>query len=153
MSKKRNMRLNEMSTLKNIALAVLVSMPLASFAAAETTRLEDLSVMALGAVDGRAVVKTTDNKMQVVKVGETIPGTQAVLTQVLNDKLVVEDTLVGDDKKTRKQTAWVFKAPNGDKSRVQRLETEAPKPQVLTTPGNVQQEPAKQTTQPATKKK
>ena len=57
--------------------------------------------MALGAVDGRAVVKTADGKMQVVKVGDTIPGTQSVVSQVLNDKLIVEHTVVGIDNQSR----------------------------------------------------
>jgi type II secretory pathway component PulC len=115
-----------MNTVKNIALTLLALMPLTSWSAA-TGKLEDLSVMALGAVDGRAVVKTADGKMQVVKVGDTIPGTQAVVSQVLNDKLIVEDTVVGLDKQSRKQTAWISKASQaGEKSAVQRIETEAP---------------------------
>ena len=89
-----------MSTVKNIALTLLALMPLTSWSAG-AAKLEDLSVMALGAVDGRAVVKTADGKIQVVKVGDTISGTQAVVSQVLNDKLIVEDTVVGIDNQSR----------------------------------------------------
>jgi len=105
---------------------LLASAPLLA-PAAFGAKLEDLTVMALGAVDGRAVLKSTDGKMQVLKTGDEIPGTQAVITQVLPDRLIVEETVVGPDKKQRKQVVWISKpgAPGG-RSSVQRLEAEAP---------------------------
>ncbi|HVQ14301.1 MAG TPA: hypothetical protein VMS40_11955 [Vicinamibacterales bacterium] len=106
--------------------ALFALVPLLAWGAG-ATRLEDLTVMALGAVDGRAVLKSTDGKMQVLKTGDEIPGTQAVITQVLPDRLIVEETVVGPDKKQRKQVVWISKpgAPGG-RSSVQRLEAEAP---------------------------
>jgi hypothetical protein len=114
-----------------IAIALTASAAIAPFAYAadadKAGRLEDLTVMALSAIDGRAVIKTADGKMLVLKVNDGIPGTQAVLTQVLNDKIVVEDQVLGADKKPRKQTVWVSKAANaGAKSTVQRLQDEPP---------------------------
>jgi hypothetical protein len=101
-----------------------VSLTSLSLWSADATTLDNLSVMALGAVDGRAVVKMPDGKMQVLKVGDTIPGTQAVISQVLNDKLVVEDTVTTKDKPTTKQVVWIQKAKAGEKSAVQRFESE-----------------------------
>jgi hypothetical protein len=59
--------------LSAMGLFALLMCALPAFA---DTRLEDLNVMALGPVDGRAVVKTADGKMQVltdkyVKAGPT----------------------------------------------------------------------------------
>jgi len=80
--------------------------------------------MALGALDGRAVVKTADNKMHVLKLGDTLPGTKAVITQILGDKLVVEDA-VDADGVARQQTVWISKGGADGKSVVQRLNSEA----------------------------
>lgn len=111
-------------------LVTLVSVPIASSAAS----LEDVTVMALGPVDGRAVVKTPDGKMQVLKLGDTVPGTQAVVTQVLTDKLVVEETLEKGGQ-TSKQTVWISKPKKaGEKPQVQRLDREGPPPALLLKP-------------------
>jgi hypothetical protein len=119
-------RIFKMSPLR-AALASFVWIAATAAAPAGAARLEDLTVMALGAVDGRAVLKTGDGKMQVLKTGDSIPGTQAVITQVLPDRLVVEETVVGSDRKPRKQEVWISKpAQPGGRSTVQRLETEAP---------------------------
>lgn len=89
--------------------------------------LESVSVIALGPLDGRAVVKTADGKMQVLKLGDTIPGTKAIVTQVLTDKLVVEETIERQGQAPKVQTVWIMKPKKaGEKSTVQRLEREAP---------------------------
>mgnify|MGYP001558690571 CR=1 FL=1 len=99
------------------------------------TRLEDLNVMALGPVDGRAVVKTADGKMLVLKIGDSVPGTKAVVTQVLTDKLVVEETIEKKDEPPVKQTVWIYKATKaGEKSQVQRLDRQGPPKAVLEKP-------------------
>lgn len=99
------------------------------------TRLEDLNVMALGPVDGRAVVKTADGKMQVLKIGDSVPGTKAVVTQVLTDKLVVEETIEKKDEPPVKQTVWIYKAAKaGEKSQIQRLDRQGPPKAVVERP-------------------
>lgn len=96
--------------------------------------LEDLSVMALGPLDGRAVIKTADGKMQVIKIGDTVPGTAAVVTQVLTDKLVVEET-VTQGGQAATQTVWISKPSKpGEKSTVQRLDRDGPPKPVLLKP-------------------
>jgi hypothetical protein len=136
-----------MRRLRNAAFALLTAVPLVAMAAAapapapaaapataagNTVRLEDLTVMALGALDGRAVLKGADGKLQVVKVGDTIPGTHAVVSQVLADKIVVKDTVVGADKTPKPQTVWISKATQpGGKSAVQRMDSEAPPPKII----------------------
>lgn len=99
------------------------------------TRLEDLNVIALGPVDGRAVVKTTDGKMLVLKIGDSVPGTKAVVTQVLTDKLVVEETIEKKDEPPVKQTVWIYKATKaGEKSQIQRLDRQGPPQAVVEKP-------------------
>jgi hypothetical protein len=135
---------------RNAAFALLTAIPLLAAAAtaptaaaptptaapsataANTVRLEDLTVMALGALDGRAVLKTPDGKLQVLKVGDTIPGTHAVLSQVLANKIVVQETIVGPDKAAKTQTVWISKSTQpGAKSAVQRMDSVAPAGKVV----------------------
>jgi hypothetical protein len=121
-----------MRRLRNAAFALLTVVPILVAAAADNVRLEDLTVMAVGALDGRAVLKGADGKLQVVKVGDTIPGTHAVLSQVLADKIVVKDTVVGADKAPKTQTVWISKPTQaGGKSSVQRIDSEAPPARVI----------------------
>jgi hypothetical protein len=138
-----------MRRLRNAAFALLTAVPLVTAAATapaapaapatpattpagNTVRLEDLTVMALGGLDGRAVLKGPAGKLQVVKVGDTIPGTQAVVSQVLADKIVVKDTIAGADKMPKTQTVWISKPTQpGGKSAVQRMDSEAPPPKII----------------------
>jgi len=45
--------------------------------------LEEITVTALGTLNGHAVVKTADDKMQVLKLGDAVPDSKAVVKQVL----------------------------------------------------------------------
>jgi hypothetical protein len=99
-----------------------------------TEPLAEVSIMALGALDGRAVVKTADNKMHVLKLGTVIPGTKATVTQILADKLVVEDALEGG----QTQTVWISKGGSDGKAVVQRLNSEAPAPAMVEQTTNAQ---------------
>ncbi|HEX5057248.1 MAG TPA: hypothetical protein VFX02_12230 [Gammaproteobacteria bacterium] len=89
--------------------------------------LQDITVLALSAPDGRAVVRLPDDKMQVLKPGDAVDGTQAKVLQVLADKLVLEET-VADEKsgEKRRETVWLYKAVDG-KSRIERLLRVLPK--------------------------
>jgi hypothetical protein len=83
--------------------------------------LEEFSVLVLGPMDGKAVLKLPDGKMQVVGNGQTLPGTRATVKQILSDRLVVEDVQQGDPPSV--QTVWLYKAASpSEKSRVQRLQ-------------------------------
>ena len=75
--------------------------------AAETVPLDDLTVMALGALDGRAVVKTADGKMHVLKVGDAIPGTNATITQMHIDKLVAEEKVTAEGAQPALKDWWL----------------------------------------------
>ena len=97
--------------------------------------LDELTVMALGPLDGRAVIKTGDEKMHVLKIGDAIPGTQAVIQQVLTDKVVVEETVENKDASAKRQAIWVFKPTKaGEKSRVQRFDSQGPPKPVIQKP-------------------
>ncbi len=89
------------------------------------TELEEFTVLILGPMDGKAVLKLPDGKMQVVGNGQTLPGTQASVKQILNDRLVVEDVQEGDPPSV--QTVWLYKAASpSEKSRVKRLVKKLP---------------------------
>jgi hypothetical protein len=106
----------------------LLCLCFASLAHADA-RLEDFSVMATGALDGRAVVKSADGKMHVLTVGDTLPGTQATVLQILADKLVVEESVGKEGQPKVKQTAWMLRAAKpGEASSVQRFDTQGPAP-------------------------
>jgi len=107
-------------------LGVLLVLQLSvTFGGSVVDPLDSLSILALGALDGRAVVKTADGKMHVLKLGSSIPGTKAVVTQILADKLVVEDSI--DPSSEVRQTVWITKSSDSSgKAIVQRLNTEAP---------------------------
>lgn len=97
----------------------------------------DVSVMALGPADGRAVVALSDGRMQVLKVGDTVPGSQAIVMQVLHDKLVVEETIEKAGEPPVKQMAWLYKSGKaGVKSRVQHLDEIGPDKELLQHPGS-----------------
>ena len=67
--------------------------------------------------------------MHVLKVGDTLPGTQATVLQVLADKLVVEESVGKEGQPKVKQTAWIFKsAKPGGAGVVQRFDTQGPAP-------------------------
>lgn len=113
------------NSVKALALLCLCFSPLAYADA----KLEDFSVMALGALDGRAVVKSADGKMHVLTVGDALPGTQATVLQVLADKLVVEESVGKEGQPKVKQTAWMLKAAKpGQAGAVQRFDTQGPAP-------------------------
>lgn len=116
------------------ALTFMMAIWAATLSAA-TSALENLNVMALGPLDGRAVIKTADDKMHVLKLGDTIPGTQAVIQQVLNDRVVVEETVEGQGASAKKQIVWIYKPTKaGEKSRIQRLDPQGPPKPVIQKP-------------------
>jgi len=80
---------------------------------------EDNSVLALEPLRGMAVVKNAAGKLEVIRTGDRFPGSEAVVRQVLADKLVAEE-VVGEDPKVRQQV-WIFRAQDADTgSRVER---------------------------------
>jgi hypothetical protein len=83
--------------------------------------LERILILALGALEGRGVIRTPDDKMHVVKLGSVIPSTQATVIQILSDKLVVEDLEGGTP-----QTVWISKSGADGSVAVQRLQKVAP---------------------------
>lgn len=112
------------NTVKALGLVCL----LVSSLAHADARLEDFSVMASGPLDGRAVVKSADGKMTVLKVGDKLPGTEATLIQVLADKLVVEEMVGKPGKPKVQQTAWLLKGGKSAPGSVQRFDSQGPVP-------------------------
>lgn len=98
---------------------------------APSAQLEDFSLLALGPNDGRAVLQFADKKLATLAIGDTVPGTRAVIAQVMVDKLVLEEVMPGV---SGRQMVWMFKSGAGDKARVQRFSS-------FTAPTLVQQPP------------
>lgn len=100
--------------------------------------LENVAVLALGPADGRVVVSQEEGGMEVLKVGDTLPGTNAVIVQVLHDKLVVEDTLEKEGEPPVKQIVWIFNAKkNEENMRIQRFNKVEPEKAQLQAPNVV----------------
>ncbi|MEE9561765.1 MAG: hypothetical protein V3W50_01715 [Thermoanaerobaculia bacterium] len=97
--------------------------------------LEAYTLLSVAPVDGKAVIQLPEGELQVLALGETVPGTNSIIRQVLPDRLVLDETVVGDeaDDTTEWRTVWLFKAQApGQKSRLQVLSRTAPdEPEVL----------------------
>jgi len=121
---------------RNIAaIFIAAAFSLIAGIAIAADKLESVTVMALGPLDGRAVVKLKGGKMKVLGIGDTIPGTRAKLMQILPGHIVVEDIVKDSDAKEFKQTVWIYKPTKpGGKSRIQRLDKKGPVRQMAAVP-------------------
>src|SRR5688500_2952063 len=70
--------------------------------------LENLSVLALAPLEERAVVKSPDGALHVIRHGDPLPGTSAKVLQVLPDKLVVEKRN-GSKSGSGTHQVWIYK--------------------------------------------
>jgi hypothetical protein len=105
--------------------APLARQPAAAPSAAATVaivELELVKVLALSQSDSRAVLALPDKQMVVVKAGEPVPRTRAVLTQVMADKIVMDETSA--DGKSR-QLVWMHKGQGATPGRIDRFATQA----------------------------
>ena len=91
----------------------------------------NIVVMALSAFDSRAVVKSAQGKLQMMKPGDVVQGTAATLLEVLDDRLVFEEIIMKPSGLKVKKTTWVYKAMNGT-SQVKVLKGQAPKGREIT---------------------
>lgn len=85
--------------------------------------LDDLTLVAASVADARAVIRTADGNMRVIKAGDRLPGSDAVVTEVLRNRVVAEETVQGTP--PTKQLVWISRDGTG-RSRVQRLHREPP---------------------------
>lgn len=84
--------------------------------------LDVVTVLALSQADGRAVLALPDKQMVVVKAGDPVPRTRAVLTQVLGDKVVLDEKSA--DGKTM-QMVWMHKGQGATPGRIERFASAA----------------------------
>ncbi len=89
---------------------ILVVLLLVSSAAWAEQSVESVVVVALSPLDKSAVVRLSNQGMQVLKPGDTIRGTELRLTQILTDKLVLKES-AGTTGSSR--VVWLHKAVNG----------------------------------------
>ena len=114
--------------------ALLVLVPVVPGGAAAAEGLPTIAVIALGPMDGRAVVQSVDGRMQVLKVGDALAGSNARLMQVLADRIVLEDVVDRDGRDPTRELVWVFKADDRGHSRQTRLSPTAPDPRPVRAP-------------------
>ena len=121
-----NLKAQQWKSLFNrlVKRSVLLSLCLPCFVSAETL-LDKTVVLALSPFDQHAVVKLPEQEMQALKTGQAVEGVDARLVEVLEDRAVFEEIVLGDNGLKVKETVWVYKAKQGV-SRVQRLSKEKP---------------------------
>jgi len=89
---------------------LLLHMPAAVWAQPE---IEEVVVIALSPLDESAVVRLSNQGLQVIKPGDTVRGTDLSLIQVLTNKLVFEEKPGHVDSNTSGRVVWLHKAVNG----------------------------------------
>lgn len=100
---------------------VIILMFFASFSFAGTDELESITVIDLRPDRDIALVLLDSGKKQLLKVGDTIPGTNSEVVQVLPDKMIVE-AVVSDEELHGKQTVFIYRSETpGGKSKVQQV--------------------------------
>lgn len=92
-------------------------------------QLEGLALLAVSPADGKGAIQLPTGELRVVKVGDTLPGTRAILREVLPDRLVLTESVFDDESEepATKRRVWLFKARGPDlRSRVQVLDPTPP---------------------------
>jgi hypothetical protein len=88
------------------------------------TVYENVVVLVLAPVDGRAVVQDHDGELHLLVVGDALPETAATVVQILGDRLVVEEPADGPAPARR---VWIYRERDAEgRARVQVLDPEAP---------------------------
>ena len=111
------------SVMKNQCFAFLMffGSVLFSLSSAATESVESLKLMGVNPGQGQAVIQFSDESMKVIKVGEQIGETGAVVTHVLPDKIIAEQTSAKD--KSMTDVLWIFRVRDpGKVSEIQRFE-------------------------------
>ena len=103
--------------------------------ARSATPLEQVSLLATGVRDSAAVVRTADQQLVVLKPGDSVPGTRAVVLKVAADKLVLEET---DAAGQQRQLVWLYKANSDAQGRIERFADHVAAPALPRPPDTVQ---------------
>ena len=115
------------------ALVIIAPVPPAPIA------LDTVELLALSQADGRAVFAFPDKQMVVVTVGDPVPRTRAVLTEVMPDKVALDEAGAAG---AVPQLVWMHKGQGAAAGRIERFKTKvapvpvapAPRQQTLTLP-------------------
>ena len=84
---------------------------------ATLVELEQIKVLALSQADSRAVLVFPDKQMVTLTIGQALPRTHAVLTQVMPDKIVLEVAAAGQ----ARQLVWMSRGQGSGPDRIQRF--------------------------------
>lgn len=96
------------------------AVPAGTAADAPQLRLDDLTLLAVGAADRRAVIKRQNSPAVTLTVGQTVPGTAAVLTEVQGDRVLL---IAPDPSGNGLQRIWMFRSVGGAPARIERFRT------------------------------
>lgn len=130
--------MREKSGIAVLILGVLISSAFGS-EPAKPLSVDTMQVLKISGRDGRAVIKTPDGKMQIIKAGDPI-GRQAKVLEITEERIVIEET-------TEKETEKVIVSLDNGVQHVEKLKktaegqspnytVTAPNPKI-NAPGNV----------------
>ncbi len=101
--------------------------------------LAAMKLVALEPVAGQGVIRLPDGEMLLVAEGESLPGTEALVEEVLEDRLVLREELGGEPPQWR--LIWMFQAESGgESSRFQILDPVPPKEEPVLKPRGSEEE-------------
>ncbi len=104
---------NHWYRVKRLSCWVLVVLVQLSRTLCAEQNIEDIVVVALSPLDRSTVVQFPDQSMQVLKPGDFIRGTELSLTQVLTDKLVLEQVQGHSGSNGQSRIVWLHRLVNG----------------------------------------
>ena len=116
--------------MKRLAIIVISALLIPVFAAGKdashSSTVDTIQVLKIAAQDERAVIKTPDGKMQVIKPGDQL-GDHGKVTEIAKDRIVIEEK---KDKDTEKV---IIRLENG-KQRIERIKKKPDQPPQLYAP-------------------
>jgi hypothetical protein len=109
--------------IKIIVLILIMVIPIAVMAkeSPKPISIEAIQVLKIAGQDGRAVIKTADGKMQIIKPGDSL-GANAKVIEIAADRVVIEE------KKGNETEKVIIRLENG-KQHVERIRQSGEKPQ------------------------
>jgi hypothetical protein len=111
--------------MKRIGIIIISALMIPAIAsgkdAPKQLSVDAIQVLKIAGQDERAVIKTPDGKMQIIKVGDPI-GEHAKVTEITQDRIVIEE------KKDKDTETVIIRLENG-KQHVERIRKSGEKPQ------------------------
>ena len=131
-----------MNVLQHVFQIALISFHVVVFFSSASTFADEVEgnvILALEPQQGRVVVKTATEALQVLQVGDVFPGSLVTIKQVLADRVVAEEIIDSDNPVV--QQLWIYKSENPNQSsRVERFLLESPEKKGIAVPNQISQD-------------